>query len=159
MLCKSMQAKKEFMQRAIEVAKESARNRDYALGAVIVKENKIIATGATNLKHENDPTVHAEIVAIRNACKELNSKYLENCILYTTHEPCTMCASAAIWAKMKGIVFGAFIEDAKKKQGKNFSWRQIDIPCKEILAKGAPKLELVEGFLREDCLKLFNLSQ
>jgi len=154
-----MQAKKEFMQKAIEIAKESAKKGDYALGAVIVKDDKIIAIGTTNLKHENDPTVHAEIVAIRNACKKLNSKYLEDCILYTTHEPCPMCASAAIWAKMKGIVFGALVEDAKQKQGKNFSWRQIDISCKEVLAKGIPKLELVEGFLREECLKLFELSQ
>ncbi|MBI2673642.1 nucleoside deaminase [Candidatus Woesearchaeota archaeon] len=154
-----MQAKKEFMQKAIELAKESAKNGDYALGAVIVKEDEIIATGTTNLKHENDPTVHAEIVSIRNACKKLNSKYLDGCILYTTHEPCPMCASAAIWAKMKGIVFGAFLEDAKQRQGKNFSWRQIDISCKDILKKGTPKIELVEGFLRDECLKLFDFSQ
>jgi tRNA(adenine34) deaminase len=154
-----MQAKEEFMQRAIELAKGSAERGDYALGAVIVKDNKIIAIGTTNLKHENDPTVHAEIVAIRNACKELNSKYLEDCILYTTCEPCPMCTSAAIWAKMKGIVFGASIEDAKNNQGKSFSWRSINISCKDVLAKGSPKLELVEGFLREECLKLFKLSQ
>ncbi|MFH1055648.1 MAG: nucleoside deaminase [Candidatus Altiarchaeota archaeon] len=154
-----MQAKKEFMQKAIELAKESAKNGDYALGAVIVKDDEIIATGTTHLKHENDPTVHAEIVSIRNACKNLNSKYLEGCILYSTHEPCPMCASAAIWAKMKGIVFGAFIEDAKQRQRKNFSWRQIGIPCKDVLKKGTPKLELVEGFLRNECLKLFDLSQ
>ena len=132
------------MQKAIEVAKESAKKGDYALGAVIVKGDKIIAMGANNAKHENDPTVHGEIVAIRNACKKLNSGYLEGCILYTTHEPCPMCASAAIWAKMEGIVFGAFVKDADQKQGKNFSWRQINISCKEVLAKGTPKLELVE---------------
>ncbi len=154
-----MQAKKEFMQKAIEFAKKSAKKGDYALGAVIVKNDKVIATGTTNLKHENDPTVHAEIVAIRNACKKLNLKYLEDCVLYTTHEPCPMCASAAIWAKMKGIVFGAFVEDAKQRQRKKFSWRQINMSCKDILAKGTPKLELVEGFLRDECLKLFDLSQ
>ncbi len=154
-----MEAKEEFMQKAIELAKESAKNRDYALGAIIVKDDTIIATGTTNLKHENDPTVHAEIVSIRNACKRLNSRFLEGCILYTTHEPCPMCASAAIWAKMKGIVFGAFIEDAKQRQGKNFSWRQIDISCKDVLSKGTPRLELIEGFLREECNKLFDLSQ
>ncbi|MEK6919076.1 MAG: nucleoside deaminase [Nanoarchaeota archaeon] len=147
------------MHKAIEIAKESAIMGDYALGSVIVKDGKIIATGKTNLKHENDPTVHAEIVAIRKACKELNSKYLENCVLYTTCEPCPMCSSAAVWAKMKGIVFGAFIQDAKLKSGNSFSWRQIDISCKQVLEKGTPKLELVEGFLREECKKLFDLSQ
>lgn len=154
-----MQAKKEFMQKAIELAKESAKKGDYAVGAVIVKGDKIISRGETNLKRENDPTVHAEIVAIRDACLKLNSRFLEGFILYTTHEPCPMCASAAIWAKMKGIVFGAFIEDARQRRGKNFSWRQIDISCKEVLAKGIPKLELVEGFLRDECIKLFDLSQ
>lgn len=154
-----METNKEFMKKAIGLAKESGKKGDYAIGAVIVKDNKVIATGTTNIRHENDPTLHAEIVAIRNACKKLGSRYLENCILYTTHEPCPMCATAAVWAKMKGIVFGAFIEDARQKEGKNFSWRQIDISCKEILAKGTPKLELVEGFMREECLKLFDLSQ
>lgn len=154
-----MEIKEEFMRNTIELAKESARKGDYAIGAIIVKDERIIASGTTNLKHENDPTLHAEIVAIRNACKKLKSRYLQDCILYTTHEPCPMCASAAIWAKMQGIVFGAFIEDAKKKQGKNFSWRQIDISCKDVLSKGTPKLELIEGFLREECNKLFDLSQ
>lgn len=154
-----MKAKKEFMQEAIKLAKESANMGDYALGTVIVRGNKVIASGTTNLKHENDPTVHAEIVAIRNACNKLNSRYLEDCILYTTHEPCPMCASAAIWAKMKGIVFGATIEDAINKQGQNFSWRQINISCKDVILKGTPKLEIVEGFLRKECNKLFDLSQ
>ena len=153
-----MKTKKEFMVSAIEYAKESAKRGDYALGAVIVKDNKIIAKGATNLKHENDPTVHGEIVAIRNACKKLNSGYLEGCILYTTAEPCPMCTSAAIWAKMDGIVFGTFTTDAKNKGNRKFSWRQIGIPCKYVLSKGTPKLELKEGFMRKECIKLFELS-
>ena len=154
-----MEVKKEFMQKAIELAKESSKKGDYALGAVIVKDDKIISSGMTELKHGNDPTAHAEIVAIRDACNKLNTRYLENCILYATHEPCPMCASAAIWAKMSGIVFGATIEDAKGKQGENFSWRQINFPCRDVIEKGIPKIELVEGFLREECNKLFDLSQ
>lgn len=154
-----MKAEKQFMQKAINLAIESSGRGDYALGAVIVRGGEIIASGTTNLKHENDPTVHAEIVAIRNACRKLGSKYLEDCILYTTHEPCPMCASAAIWAKMRGIVFGASIKDAQGKQGDNFSWRQIHIPCRYVLSRGTPVLELVEGFLREECNRLFELSQ
>lgn len=154
-----MNTEKRFMRQAIELAKKSAQRGDYALGVVIVKDGIVIATGTTNLKHENDPTVHGEIVAIRNACKELQSGYLVGCILYTTHEPCPMCASAAIWAKMKGIVFGNYKDDAKKYQSENFSWRQIDISCKDILIKGEPVLELSEGFMREECLELYELSQ
>ena len=147
------------MQEAIQLARQSASNGDYAIGVVIARGDEIIATGTTNLKHENDPTVHGEIVAIRNACKKLETKSLEGCVLYTTHEPCPMCASAAIWAKMEGIVFGATQKDAEEKSGAGFSWRQINIRCKDILKEGTPKLGLVEEFMREECVKLFELSQ
>lgn len=157
-----MEAEKRFMSKAIEIAKNSAKKGDYAVGAIIVKEGEIIAIGKTLLKQKNDPTVHAEIVAIRNACKKISSRFLKECILYTTHEPCPMCASAAIWARMKGIIFGASLEDAleyaKSKVSKEFTWRQINIKCKDILLNGDPKLELVEGFMREDCKNLFELS-
>ena len=151
-------AKRELMLKAIAYATESAKKGDYALGALVVKGNRIIALGTTNLKHEHDPTVHGEIVAIRNACKKMKSGYLEGCVLYTTLEPCPMCTSAAIWAKMQGIVFGAFEEDAKNRSTKKFSWRQIKIPCRTVLSKGTPKLDLKEGFMRKECLKLFELT-
>lgn len=154
-----MEAKEKFMKEAIDLARKSAMRGDYALGCVIVKGDEIISVGTTNLKHENDPTVHGEIVAIRNACNKLEAHYLQDCILYTTHEPCPMCASAAIWAKMKGIVFGNFKDDAKKYATENFSWRQIDISCKDVLSKGEPTLELVEGFMHDECLELYKLSQ
>lgn len=153
-----MEAKEVFMQRAITLAKQSAKEEDYALGAVIVKNGKVIATGKTRLKHQNDPTLHAEIVAIRNACKKLGSRFLEDCVLYTTHEPCPMCSAAAVWAKMEGVVFGAFIEDAKQKGSSRFSWRQINLHCEDVLKKGTPRLNLVKGFLREECVALFDLS-
>ncbi len=146
------------MTKAIQLAKKSAKQGDYALGAVIVKGTTVVAAGTTNLKHENDPTVHAEIVAIRNACKKLKSHYLEECVLYTTHEPCPMCTSAAIWAKMDGIVFGAYIEDAEKRSSKRYSWRQIRIPSKYVVSKGVPKLKLKGGFLRKECIELFDLA-
>lgn len=154
-----MEAKRKFMQKAIELAKKSAAKGDYALGVVVIKGNKIISKGTTNLKHENDPTVHGEIVAIRNACKKLKSHYLEGCVLYTTLEPCPMCTSAAIWAKMKGIIFGASMKDAIQNRGKRFSWRQINISCKDIIKKGEPKLKLIKNFMNKECIKLFELSQ
>ncbi len=147
------------MAEAIAVARKSAQEGDYAVGAVIIKEGRIIATGKTMLRKRKDPTLHAEIVAIRNACQKLNSRFLQDCVLYTTHEPCSMCASAAVWAKMQGIVFGARIADAQSKANQHFSWRQIKLPCKDVLRKGSPKLELVEDFLRKECQQLFNLSR
>lgn len=147
------------MELAIEEAKSSFLDGSLncPVGAVVVKNGKVIAVGKTLLKNESDPTLHAEVVAIRNAGKALNSRFLEGCILYTTHEPCSMCASVAIWAKMAGIVYGATIKDAEGRANKHCSWRQINIPCRYVLEKGEPKLELVEEFMREECLKLFEL--
>ncbi len=152
-----MKPNQKMMEAAIEAAKESAKNGDYALGAVIEKDGKIISVGTTNLKHENDPTVHGEIVAIRNACAKLQTRRLSGMVLYTTHEPCPMCASAAIWARMGGIVFGATIEDAEGHATERFSWRQINMKCKAVLEAGDPKLELFEEFMREECNELFDL--
>mgnify|MGYP001576022054 CR=1 FL=1 len=154
-----VKAQEQFMRKAIDVAIESAKGGDYAVGAVIEKDGKIIAIGKTKLKTGNDPTNHAEIIAIREACKKIGSKFISGAVLYTTHEPCAMCSSAAIWARMKGIVFGATIQDAKNKASKKFTWRQINISCKQVLSKGDPKLELVEKFLRKECLELFELSK
>jgi len=156
-----MKAEKKFMSVAIELARQSAAEGDYALAAVIVRNDKIVGTGKTRLKHENDPTVHAEIVAIRDACQASGSRFLNDFVLYTTHEPCPMCAAAAIWARMRGIVFGATLQDALDRQSlsSKFTWRQINIPCEYILNGGEPKLELISGFMREECNQLFELSQ
>jgi len=155
--------KEKFMEEAIKEAKKAVKSGEYAIGAVVVKDDKIISRAFTSSRIERDPVLHAEILAIQRAARKLNSQYLEVCVLYTTHEPCPMCASAAVWAKMKGIVFGAYYSDAikfvKKNSPDNFSWRQIEISCKDVLEKGEPKLELVEGFMNEECKKLFELNK
>lgn len=154
--------KKEFMDIAIKEAVSSAKDGQYALGAVIVLNNEVISIAHTNLHETNDPSGHAEMNAVRKACKKLKSRYLEGAWLYTTQEPCPMCTSVAIWAKMDGIVFGAFEKDAseifKNKSELKFTWRQIKIPLAEIIAKGEPKLKLHEGFMRDECIKLYNLN-
>lgn len=157
-----IQPRLEFMRAAIEEA-VSARDRgDYAIGAVIVRGEEIIARAPNRSKIEQDSTQHAEIAAIREASKILKSRYLENCILYTTHEPCPMCAAAAVWAKMSGIVSGAKMEDMADygltNGNEHWTWRVIHIPAREILAKGEPKLEIVEEFMREECQDLFHSS-
>jgi tRNA(Arg) A34 adenosine deaminase TadA len=158
-----VEAKKEFMERAIQAAEESVKKGSYGIGAVVVKDNNIISVGLNTLKIDNDPVNgHPEIDAIRKACKNLKQPYLQECILYSTHEPCPMCSSAAIWAKMEGIVFGVSMEytknEMKKRMGGKFSWRQIDISCQEVLNKGEPKLKLIPDFLKEECIKLFDLT-
>ena len=143
--------KKDFMLRAIEEARNSASIGQYAIGAVIVSaDNKIISIAHTSTYESKDVTAHAEINVIREACSKLDNRYLTGCWLYSTLEPCPMCTSAAIWAKMAGIVWGASKEDAqetyKTSKNKKITWRQIDISSKEIIDKGEPKVELVENF-------------
>lgn len=153
---------KKFMRIAIEEAKKSAKEGQYALGSLVVLNSKVISIAHTTLHKTNDPTAHAEINAIRKAAKKLKSRYLKSAWLYTTQEPCPMCTSAAIWAKMKGIVFGTYEKDALKiyrqKSKEKFTWRQIKIPAKKIVQKGEPKLKLHEGFMRKDCKKLYILN-
>ena len=96
-----------FMKNAIKEAKSALARGDYPLGAVVVMDNKIIATAQTTLIETNDPSAHAEMNAIRKAAKIMKSRYLEGAWLYSTQEPCPMCAGVAVWAKMAGIVFGA----------------------------------------------------
>lgn len=141
-----MKTDEKFIKEAIKVAENS--NSIY--GAIVVKDDLIISSGTNETEEENDPTAHAEMVAIRHAAQKLNSRYLEGCVLYTTAEPCPMCTSAAIWAKMDKIVFGVGINDLIEKQGK----RQTRLSAEEVADKGEPKIEIVQGCLRSECLKL-----
>lgn len=161
-----MEAEKKFMKIAIKQAKKSFIKGDYAVGAVIVKDNKIIARAQETLKNSFDPVNgHAEIAAIRKACKKLKEGYIRNCIIYSTHEPCPMCATAIYWAKAKGIVYGISREDMikhmREKGNEKFAWRQVDISCKDILDKTIPNLniEIIGGFMREECLNLLSLTK
>jgi len=148
------------MKAAIEEAIKSKETGDYAVGVVIVKNDEILVRAGNRVKIDQDSTHHAEIVAIREASKILGTRYLEDCILYTTHEPCPMCASAAVWARMGGIVFGARIEDMRDYGFQNgndeWAWRTINVPSSVIIEKGNPKLFLVGEFMREECKSLFH---
>ena len=102
-----------FMRAAIELAKKGMDgNHGGPFGAVVVKDNKIIAKGYNQVTSSNDPTAHAEVVAIREACKALNTFQLEGCTVYTSCEPCPMCLGAIYWARPDKVVFGATKQDA-----------------------------------------------
>ncbi|MCI8618223.1 MAG: nucleoside deaminase [Clostridia bacterium] len=101
------------MKLAKELAKENLKtNAGGPFGACIVKNGKIIGKGSNNVLLNNDPTAHAEIMAIRDACKNINSYDLSNCELYTSCYPCPMCLSAIIWSNIKVVYYGNTKEDA-----------------------------------------------
>ena len=102
-----------YMQIAKELANNNLKTNDGGpFGACIVKKGKIIGKGANNVLLNNDPTAHAEIMAIRDACKNINSYDLSECELYTSCYPCPMCLSAIIWANIKTVYYGNTKEDA-----------------------------------------------
>jgi len=104
-----------FLKRAIQLAEEGMdKGQGGPFGAVIVKEGEIIAEANNKVTASNDPTAHAEVVAIRKACEKLQDFQLENCILYTSCEPCPMCLGAIYWARPKKVYYALTREDAAK---------------------------------------------
>jgi tRNA(Arg) A34 adenosine deaminase TadA len=109
--------KNEFMNRAIQLSLEKMRqNAGGPFGAVIVRGQKIISEGWNQVTSKNDPTAHAEVEAIRSACKLLKNFNLQGCEIYTSCEPCPMCLAAIYWARMDKIYFACSREDAASIQ-------------------------------------------
>lgn len=104
---------KKFIQRAIDLSKKGMdNNAGGPFGAIVVKNGEIIAEGYNKVTSSNDPTAHAEVVAIRNACEKLGSFQLEDCIIYTSCEPCPMCLGAIYWSRPKAVYYACTKEDA-----------------------------------------------
>ena len=101
-----------FMRRAIELSASCAKSDEGPFGAVVVKDGKIVGEGVNQVVPTGDPTAHAEVVAIRNACKTLGTHVLDGATIYTSCEPCPMCLGAAWWARMKEIVYANDRADA-----------------------------------------------
>ncbi len=102
-----------FMRMAIELATENVRSgAGGPFGAVIVCDRKVVATGVNCVTATNDPTAHAEVSAIRAACKQLNSFELRGCVIYSSCEPCPMCLTAVLWARLDALYFASTAADA-----------------------------------------------
>ena len=139
------------MMKAIELSIKSVNSGTGPFGAVIVKDNKIISEGFNIVTSSNDPTSHAEIVAIRNACKILNNFSLRDCDLYTTCEPCPMCLSAIYWARIDKVYYANTRRDAQKI---DFSDEMIY----EELNKNIKDRKIsMRQMMREEALKAFDL--
>ena len=106
--------KNEFMKRAIDLSIESVKKNGGPFSSIVTKNNKIIAEGSNKVTSTNDPTAHGEIVAIRDACKKLNTFNLSGCELYSSCEPCPMCLSAIYWSRIDKIYYANTREDARK---------------------------------------------
>ena len=139
-----------FMRLAIEEAK----NAPFPFGCLLVKNNHIIAKGRSGETENYDPTAHAEVNAIRQACKGLNTKDLNRITLYSTCEPCPMCFSAAWWANINKIVFGISLNESSKIFGK-----EILVSTKYLNENSENKIHIKGGVLKEEILKIIKNSK
>ena len=139
----------EFMNVANELAQENLiTNAGGPFGACVVKDGQIIGKGSNHVLSEKDPTAHAEIMAIREACKNINSYDLSGCELYTTCYPCPMCLSAIIWSNIRKVYFGNTTDDAS-----NIGFRD-EVIYDYIKNSNGDILEL-ESMDREETIKAF----
>ena len=144
---------KQFMSQAIAMAKKGMESDEGGpFGAIIVDKNgKIVGKGNNKVTSTNDPTAHAEVVAIRDACKNLNTFQLEGCTVYTSCEPCPMCLGAIYWARPERILFAASREDAAAIGfDDDFIYKEIPLPIKD---RQIATLQLS----REEGVAVFNL--
>ncbi len=154
--------KKKFMQLAIAEARRARDRGDYPIGAVITrligKREVVIASAGNRVKTSGSSIKHVELETLKYVSSGYG-RYLPDFVLYSTHEPCAMCAGACVWSKIGAVVFGVSQEDitayGKKHGTEEFKWRACLISCKFVLEKGGLHIPVFGKFLRPECRKLF----
>ena len=142
---------REFMREAIRLASESVRNGGGPFGAVIVKDGKIVAGSSNRVTIDNDPTAHAEVNTIREACRRLGTFDLSGCVIYTSCEPCPMCLGAIYWAHIDRIYYGNTRKDAADINfDDDFIYHELEKPMDE---RSTPIIQL----LRDEALPVFRM--
>ena len=137
------------MQLAIDLSIENVQNGGGPFGAVIVQEDRIVATGTNRVTANNDPTAHAEVSAIREACARLGTFKLEGCTIYTSCEPCPMCLSAIYWAGIQRIYYGNTKQDAEEINfGDKFIYEEL---ARDVAQRSIP----ARMIMREEALRAF----
>lgn len=140
----------KFMREAIKLANDNIKNGGGPFAAIIVKDGKIVGRGANQVTNHIDPTAHAEILAIRDASKKLNTIDLADCTLYTTCEPCPMCFGAIYWSHISKVFYGNSKEDAANIGfDDDFIYKELE------LSKYKRKLKMV-SLLRDEAIETFN---
>jgi tRNA(Arg) A34 adenosine deaminase TadA len=139
-----------FMREAIRLSfRMMSRNKGGPFGAVVVKGNRIIARGCNQVTSTNDPTAHAEVVALRRACKALKTFHLEGCDLYASCEPCPMCLAAIYWARIRKVFYGNTRKDAAAIAFDDDEiYREISLPVgrRKLRMKQLLRTEALEAF-------------
>jgi guanine deaminase len=141
---------RQAMAVAIREALAGTRQGQSPFGCAILQGRRLVASAHSTVWQKCDATAHAEVNAIRRACRKLGMIHLSGCVLYTTCEPCPMCYSAAHWARIPKVVFGARIRDARAA-----GFNELLIPAGRMGRFSGGGIELVPEFMHEDCRQLF----
>src|SRR6202167_2719993 len=163
MIPASYKPKRKFMELAVSEAKLAGERGDYPIGVVftrlVVKREVVISSAGNRVKTSGSSIKHVELETLKYVCSGYG-RYLPDFVLYSTHEPCAMCAGACVWSKIGAVVFGVSQEDitayGKKHGTEEFQWRACLISCRFVLKKGNHRIPVVGGFLRAECQKLFS---
>lgn len=131
-----------YMQQAFLLAERAYEEKEIPVGAVVVHNSRIIGKGYNQTQRLNDPTAHAEMLAISAACSTLGQKYLADCSLYVTLEPCPMCAGAVVWSKLDTVIVGAW--DARA----GACGTVFNIASNNRLNH---QVKVIQGFMEQDC--------
>ena len=155
--------KKKFMQLAITEAKRARDRGDYPIGAVVTRlmgrREVVIASAGNRVKTSGSSIKHVELETLKYVSSGYG-RYLPDFVLYSTHEPCAMCAGACVWARIGAVVYGVSQEDiaayGRKRGTEDYKWRACLIPCRLVFAKGNHRIPVTGGFLRQEFQKLFS---
>jgi len=146
-----MKAEKRFMGKAIMKALEGMTKGNSPFGSCIVKGGTVVAVAHNTVLTKKDATNHAEINAIREACRKLKTYDLRGCVIYSTTEPCPMCFSAIHWARIDGIVYGTCTNDVDK-----LGFGELTICDVELKREGRSGVRIKGGFMKKECMELLN---
>src|SRR5271169_4506027 len=162
MIPASYKPKKKFTQLAIAEAKRARDRGDYPIGAVITRlmgrREVVIASAGNRVKTSGSSIKHVELETLKYVSSGYG-RYLPDFVLYSTHEPCAMCAGACVWSRIGAVVYGVSQEDiaayGRRRGTDDYKWRACLISCRVVLEKGNHAVPVFDSFLRLECRKLF----
>jgi tRNA(adenine34) deaminase len=163
MIPRSYKPKKKFMELAVAEAKRAGDRGDYPIGAVITrligKREVVIASAGNRVKTSGSSIKHVELETLKYVSSGYG-RYLPDFVLYSTHEPCAMCAGACVWSRIGAVVFGVSQEDiaayGRECGTEEYKWRACLISCRFVFEKANHSIPVIGGFLRKECQKLFS---
>jgi tRNA(adenine34) deaminase len=163
MVPSSYKPRRKFMELAVAEAKRAGDRGDYPIGAVITRlmgrREVVIASAGNRVKTSGSSIKHVELETLKYVSSGYG-RYLPDFILYSTHEPCAMCAGACVWSRIGAVVYGVSQEDieayGRKRGTDDYKWRACLISCELVFEKGHHLIPVTGGFLRQECQKLFS---